>query len=217
MSLGNSANIVVGAAKVFISKAAEPTVPTPVSTASYVDTVVAASSTWTDIGYTNNGLEIQFQPEFGEVRVDQILDVAKMFKSGMQVTLNTSMAEATLENLLLAIAGNEDDLNTAGTDTTWGDDASAVLSLNGGSLGQCPVERGLIAVGPSTGDCITAANSGAERVYLAYRVLSIDSVTLSAKRDEASTFDVSFRLLPNDSGVYGQIVDREWAPTAGTT
>jgi hypothetical protein len=217
MALGNSANIVVGAAKVFISKTAEPTIPTPVSTDSYVDTVVAASTNWTDVGFTNNGLEIQFQPEFGEVRVDQILDVAKMFKSGMQVTLNTSFAEATLENLLVAIAGKSTDLNSAGTDTTWGDDASAVLSLNGGALGECPVERGLIAVGPSGGDCVTAADSGQERVYVAYRVLSIDSVTLAAKRDEATTFDVSFRLLPNDSGIYGQIVDRSWAPTGGTT
>lgn len=212
MALGDSANIIVGAAKVFVSKAAEPTIPTPVATASYVDTVTAAATNWDDIGFTNNGLEIQFQPEFGEVRVDQLLDVAKMFKSGMQVTLNTSFAEATLENLLIAIAGRSTDLNTAGTDSTWGADATGVLSLNGGALGECPVERAIIAVGPSGGDCVTTAGSGSERVYLAYRVLSIDSVTVAAKRDEATTFDVSFRLLPNDSGIYGQIVDRAWAP-----
>ena len=48
-----------------------------------------------------------------------------------------------------------------------------------------------------------------ERVYTAYRALSIENVTVTAKRDEASMFEVSFRLLPEDtSGTYGKIIDR---------
>jgi hypothetical protein len=43
---------------------------------------------------------------------------------------------------------------------------------------------------------------------VAYRALSIESVTVSAKRDAATMFDVTFRLLPNNSGSYGKIVDR---------
>ncbi len=36
-----------------------------------------------------------------------------------------------------------------------------------------------------------------------------------AKRDEASMFEVSFRLLPEDaSGSYGKIVDRTWTPAS---
>ena len=61
-----------------------------------------------------------------------------------------------------------------------------------------------------TGNPVTAAD--VERVYTAYRALSIENVTVSAKRDEASMFEVSFRLLPEDaSGSYGKIVDRTWA------
>jgi hypothetical protein len=78
--------------------------------------------------------------------------------------------------------------------------------LSAGELGECPVERGLVAVGPGTGDC--EEGSALERIYVAYRALSIESVTVSAKRDEATMFEVSFRLLPNDSGSYGKIVDR---------
>ena len=37
------------------------------------------------------------------------------------------------------------------------------------------------------------------------------SVTVSAKRDEATMFDVSFRLLPNNTASYGRIVDRTLA------
>jgi hypothetical protein len=68
----------------------------------------------------------------------------------------------------------------------------------------------MIAVGAGLGDC--AAGSASERIYTAFRVLSIESVTVSSKRDEASMFDVSFRLLPDKHGFYGQIVDRTYTP-----
>ena len=154
-----------------------------------------------NVGYTNDGLELMFEPDFGEVTVDQILDVAKLFKQGMKVSLKTSFAEATLENLLIALAYKPEQLTTP-------TDGQLDLNLSAGELGECPVERGLIAVGPGTGDCAIGAT--AERVYVAYRALSIESVTSSMKRDESSAFEVSFRLLPEGGGSYGRIVDRQW-------
>jgi hypothetical protein len=151
-----------------------------------------------------NGLEIVFQPDFGEVQVDQILDVAKLYKQGMQVNLNTAFAEATLENLLFAIAGKDTDLGTAGSEDFAA--GNPTMELTAGQIGECPVERGLVAVGPGTGDC--AASESIERIYVAFRALSIENVTVSAKRDEPTMFEVSFRLLPNDLGSYGKIVDR---------
>jgi hypothetical protein len=151
-----------------------------------------------------NGLELQFQPDFGEVSVDQVLDVAKLYKQGMQVNLNTTFAEATLENLLFALAASDSNLSEA--DGVGVGAGSMELNLSAGELGECPVERGLVAVGPGTGDC--AAGSSIERVYVAYRALSIENVTVSAKRDEATMFEVSFRLLPDDNASYGKIVDR---------
>jgi hypothetical protein len=157
-----------------------------------------------------NGLELQFQPDFGEVQVDQLLDVAKLFKQGMQVNLNTAFAEATLENLLISLAYGDNQLGAkADKDTSDGQ----VMNLSAGELGECPVERGIVAVGPGTGDCTDGAT--VERVYAAYRALSIENVTVSAKRDEASMFEVSFRLLPDDNaGSYGKIIDRTFAPTS---
>jgi hypothetical protein len=91
---------------------------------------------------------------------------------------------------------------------------ATVLNLSAGTIGECPVERGMIAVGPGTGDC--DPGEYVESIYVAYRALSIDNVTVSAKRDEPSMFEVSFRLLPDDSsGAYGKIVDRTvGAPTS---
>ena len=161
-----------------------------------------------NVGYTSNGLEIQFQPDFGEVKVDQLLDVAKLYKQGMKVNLKTTFAEATLENLLFSLAGKSADLDEdAPNATRFG--GNKVLNLSAGDIGECPVERGLVAVGPGTGDC--AVGSSIERIYVAYRALSIESVNVSAKRDAATEFEVSFRLLPNSNASYGKIVDRTLA------
>jgi hypothetical protein len=204
-SRGTSTNIIVGAAALFVADANLNTttnaIPSFVSTESYKSTL-SSDPDYTNVGYTMNGIELQFQPDFGEVQVDQILDVAKLYKQGMQVNLATAFAEATLENLLLATAGQDSDLSGNKASS-----AGRTLNLSAGDIGECPVERGIVAVGPGTGDCEDSGN--VERVYVAYRALSIENVTVSAKRDEASMFEVSFRLLPDDlTATYGKIVDR---------
>ena len=217
---GESKNIIVGAAAMFVSVGGEfdpDTVAFPdfVEDEQYQVTLSSSAGTSLvrNIGYTMNGLELQFQPDFGEVQVDQLLDVAKLYKQGMQVNLATAFAEATLENLLVAIAAPSGDLtsfiadNPMDTSATPGTESDVTaLDLTSGTIGECPVERGLVAVGPGTGDC--DPDEYIERIYIAYRALSIDNVTVSAKRDEASMFEVSFRLLPANNGSYGKIVDR---------
>ena len=201
---GNSSQIIVGAAALFTYELGElenADLLPYVDGTSYKDTLegtVLVPTDFRNVGYTSNGLEIQFQPDFAEVAVDQVLDAAKLFKQGMKVNLKTSFAEATLENLLFSLAGKDADLETVSGNPT--------LNLSAGDIGECPVERGLVAVGPGTGDC--AEGSNLERIYVAYRALSIESVTVSAKRDAATMFDVTFRLLPNNTGSYGKIVDR---------
>ena len=206
---GNSTNIIVGAAAMYIAdtQLAPNALEAFDANESFKETLSTALG-YTNVGYTMNGLELQFQPDFGEVQVDQVLDVAKLYKQGMQVNLATAFAEATLENLLVSLAYSETKLS--GTKST---SAGQVLDLSAGDIGECPVERGLVAIGPGTGDC--ADSLYVERVYTAYRALSIQNVTVAAKRDTASMFEVTFRLLPEDtSGSYGKIVDRTWAPAS---
>ena len=211
-TIGDSKQIIVGAAALFVNVAGSELVPSTlpefVAGEAYAETL-AGDAGFRNVGFTSNGLEMQFQPDFGEVQVDQILDSAKLFKQGMKVNLRTSFAEATLENLLVAIAAPASDFvdGTSSKPGVAGTGAkTTTLNLSSGKLGECPVERGLVAVGPGTGDC-TKAN-GKERIYVAFRSLSMDSVTVSAKRDTATTFEVSFRLLPNGTGSYGHLVDR---------
>ena len=205
-SRGTSNNVIVGAAAFFINdNTLTPTTLSSLavidSSESYKDTLTSAAS-YTNVGYTMNGLELQFQPDFGEVQVDQILDVARLYKQGMQVNLATAFAEATLENLLVALAYSDGKLTGNKAAST-----GQTLNLSAGDIGDVPVERGIVAVGPGSGDPSTFDVK--ERIYAAYRALSIENVTVSAKRDEPSMFEVSFRLLPEDtSGSYGKIIDR---------
>jgi hypothetical protein len=204
-SRGTSNNIIVGAAALFVADTTltPGTLEAFDASESFKDTLTADAA-YDNVGYTMNGLELQFQPDFGEVQVDQVLDVARLFKQGMQVNLATAFAEATLENLLIALAYTSDKISGNKAAST-----GRTLNLSAGDIGEVPVERGLVAVGPGTGNPATAAD--VERVYTAYRALSIENVTVSAKRDEASMFEVSFRLLPEDtSGSYGKIVDRTY-------
>jgi len=207
-SRGTSNNVIVGAAAFFINdNTLTPTTLSSLavidSSESYKDTLSNAAS-YTNVGYTMNGLELQFQPDFGEVQVDQILDVARLYKQGMQVNLATAFAEATLENLLVALAYSDSKLTGNKAAST-----GQTLNLSAGDIGDVPVERGIVAVGPGSGDPATFADK--ERIYAAYRALSIENVTVSAKRDEPSMFEVSFRLLPEDtSGSYGKIIDRTY-------
>jgi len=216
---GSNANIIVGAAALFASKtgalSSTSTLPAYVGNKSYKDTLQDGSA-FTNLGYTMNGLELQFQPDFGEVAVDQVLDVAKLFKQGMQVNLNTTFAEATLENLLVAIAAKSTDLASANA-AAGVHGGLKTLGMSAGDLGDVPVEAGLIAVGPGSGAAAATKAQEVERIYVAYRALSIENVSVSAKRDEASMFEVSFRLLPDDSASYGKIVDRTLgtAPAGG--
>jgi len=107
-SRGSSSNIIVGAAALFTHNAgplgyvdatgkitdAQAATDLPALTPSNVSYKEALSTDtdFTNIGYTSNGLELAFEPDFGEVAVDQLLDVARLFKQGMTVNLNTSFA-----------------------------------------------------------------------------------------------------------------------------
>ena len=228
---GNAKNILVGASPLFISNldvttsgyvenfapgevgSTAPAFVAPTTGASaadgesYTETLnkVTAVTTpafyYRNVGYTNNGLQVTYNPSYGSVTVDQLLDTAKLFKESMEVMIATEMAEGTLENVLTVFGQSSSTLTEGATVDK--------LGLAGGALGEAPTERQLVAVGqaPTSGTGV----SKAERVYYARRVLSVQQSQFSLARNAASTFPVTFRLLPDGSKVgqeYGFIVDR---------
>ena len=194
-------NIIVGAASVYLGPSGVDAKPAFVAGTKYRKTITdtaAVTAGWKDVGYTQDGLEVSTDPSWGEVEVDQLLDSAKIFKDGMSLSISTTFAEATLENLLIAWGQTSNSLSSVAA-------FESELAIEGGSLGEAPLERGLVAVGNATE---TNVNTYGERVYHAYRVLSVESSAHSLSRSEATTIPVTFRALPADNGRYGIIRDR---------
>jgi len=234
---GNAKNILVGASPLFLSVddstaagyvdnmepgvaragtaangAVKPSTKVPAfnTATSYIPTLNALDTNaaggvdgaaYRNVGYTNNGLQITYNPSYGSVTVDQLLDTAKLFKESMEVMIATEMAEGTLENILVVFGQGKSTLS------------GGVLGLEAGALGSAPTERQLIAVGQAP----TTSSATSERVYYARRVLSVQQSQFSLARNAASTFPVTFRLLPSGDSAYagqeyGKIIDRTWTP-----
>ncbi len=233
---GEVRNIIVGAAQVFISegdstetanyKKAMPQFGN-LQAAQYLQDT--ASADWRNVGFTTEGFEISYEPQYGEVEVDQLLDSARIFKTQLRVMLRTSMNEGTLENVRVAFGqGNATQVNAvysegatgSSTDVTAyslaplnaGGGTDNVLQLSAGSLGEQPVERSLLAIGP--GPTTATYTQKTERVYLARRVLSMETVSHALRRNEATVYPVTFRCLPDDDyagAEYGEILDRVYS------
>lgn len=231
-------NIIVGAATFYVGpKGLELS---KVNATASADTLqdpakMETSSSWYHLGYTQNGVTMNIEPTYGEVVVDQLLDVARLFKSSQRVMVATSLTEGTLENLYVAIGSQPGDFKATSdaSASAWTADGgtgtpaasstitgaasantvSAELTLNGGALGNAPIERSVCFVGPAPAKL--SATKSTERIYIGYRAVSMDAVGVAVQRDNATLFPVNFRLLPSESNqgadgnaAYGKIVDR---------
>lgn len=166
---------------------------------------------WKYAGATQDGLELTYTPDYGEVEVDQMKGAAKMFNQNLTVTLGTNLAEAGLERLLLAWGVDDDDFQSGETET---------FRIN--IPEDDPVERSVAVVGKGTPVEVGGDWTARERLYLARRVISVEGSTVALRRTEATTFPVSFRLLPDpaftrEEGQFGKIVDRLVGEDAGGT
>ena len=184
--MANDKNIIVGAAQLWVGAADSITSP-PAGTSTTL-------TGWTAVGFTQEGVELSHEPDYGDVEVDQLLDSARIFKQSMRVMVNTTLAEATLENLLVV----------------WGSSAtvtSGSIPIRAGALGEAPVERSLLFVGPAP-----SPTTAQERVYHIRRAVQTESSSFALRRSEATGLPASFRCLPdaNASGgaSYGTITDR---------
>jgi len=195
MALGQSRNILVGAASVFLGPAATAVDLSTVTRAAWVEGTPSAG--WKASGYTQDGFEVSTDPSFGEVEVDQLLDAPVIFKDGMGLSVSTTFAEATLDNLLIAWGQQGATLTSTAQSKT--------LRIAGGELGDAPVERGLIAIGNAPK--AAGASTYKERVYHILRVASVEGSGHTMARADATVIPVTFRALPDDNGDYGFIRD----------
>ena len=157
-----------------------------------------------DIGATQDGVELSWEPDMVDIEVDQFGDAAKVIQSMVKVMLKTTLAEATLVNLahargFNALVGSADiKSNQDGTDTS---------TFMFGVENVYPHERAIKTIGNAPGSSVTATLT---RTFQAKRAISYAASSHSMKRAEATVFPVEFRILPTAADVgyeYGKIID----------
>jgi hypothetical protein len=161
----------------------------------------------TDVGATQGGLEISWEPDMVDIEIDQYGDAAKVIQSKVKVMVKTTLAEGTLNNLATAwsydnaTGGESIKANNAG-------DGANTKTLLFGSQGVYPFEYALQVTGYAPGSTASVTKT---RKFNTKRAVSMTTSMLSMKRAEASVFEVSFRVLPvvGDTGYeYGKIIDQ---------
>lgn len=146
-----------------------------------LDTAVATTpdaTAWPDVGGTKDGVSIAINQEFTELDVDQIVDVVGRRMTKRDLTMQTNMAEVTLENLVTA--------NNGGTIAIGGTGATAFKSYvpsNDTSATQ-PVYKALVmdAFGPNS----------KRRRLLVRRVLSTSNLEFAYKENEQTVYTTTF-------------------------
>lgn len=188
----NVSNIVVGEATIKLGDSANAT-------------TISAMDGFADLGATQNGVEISWEPDMVDIEIDQYGDAARIVQSKVKVMVKTTMAEATLNNL--AIAWNYDQ-NTGGSSITNNNDGANTQTFKFGSQTVFPYEKGLVITGTAPN---SAAGSVKTRKFYTKRAISMEASNVTMKRAEASVFAVGFRILPKteDTGYeYGKIIDQ---------
>ena len=236
--MANVKNVLVGAAQIFVSRGWNENRPQTYinaggyGTASAVGWTAAQSARgwlsgtsgaayWRDIGYTNNGLEVSYEPGYGDVMVDQLLDAARLFKQSIRITLKTELAEATLENMSLAFGQPEIEFvfsSSTGSITaasamrlqsgyvaSAASIANATLGLAAGSLGDQPVERSIIAIGQAPEQFGTNLRTGAGSTFDP-AITNTGSAAAAYGGGSASTGALAFGV--NEASAYGSLRER---------
>lgn len=159
----------------------------------------------TDVGATQGGVEISWEPDMVDIEIDQYGDAAKVIQSKVKVMVKTTLAEGTLNNL--ATAWSYDNV-TDGADIKSNNDGANTRTLLFGSQSVYPFEYALQIVGNAPGSTASVTKT---RKFNTKRAVSMTTSMISMKRAEATVFEVSFRVLPvtGDTGYeYGKIIDQ---------
>ena len=157
-----------------------------------------------DIGATQDGVELSWEPDMVDIEVDQFGDAAKVIQSMVKVMLKTTLAEATLRNL--ARAWGYDD-TADGSDIKVAQDGADTNTFMFGIENVYPHERAIVTVGNAPDSGATATKT---RTFTTKRAISYAASSHSMKRAEATVFPVEFRILPTAADLgyeYGKIID----------
>jgi hypothetical protein len=162
-------NLVQGPATIYVGDfgAVEP-----------ADSAVASApsdAVWTDAGGTTDGLKITIDQKYSALDVDQLVEVVESRLTAREVTIETKLAEATLDNLKLLMNGGS---------SSSGSGYESLEFAEGSSATQ-PDYSALIIDGWGP--------NGKRRRVIIRKVLQIDAVALEYKKDGQTVYTLKMR------------------------
>lgn len=138
-----------------------------------------------NVGYTSGGVTLRKSEDYLDIEADQLKGVARKEITGERMFLNTTLLEATLEHMRIAMA--------EAVSQTWSGSALAF-----GAANPVVVEHVLTV----TGEGIDTKT----RTYTFYRAVKIDEVEhMIGARDQVSQIPIGFELLkdPDQGNRFG--------------
>lgn len=156
-----STNLIQGPATLYVA---------PFGTAEPATVAAAPATGWVDVGGTQEGVELGIADEYAVLGVDQVIYEIERRRTGRVLTIKTSLAEATLENLAHSIN------NTA--------PAAGVLTADDGLTAFAPAYKAVLLDGIAPG--------GFRRRIILRKCLSTDSVAMAYKKDGQTLIPVTF-------------------------
>lgn len=145
-------------------------------TAEPADTLTALASApgagWVDVGFTKDGVNLTIEQEYSEMEVDQIVEVPESRLVKRLVKVETAFAEGTLDNLKFTLNG--------GTHTVGTSPAASVFVPEDANSATQPTYSAVLIDGYGA--------DGARRRIVLRKVLSVDNVEFSYKKDDQSVF-----------------------------
>lgn len=168
--MGQKKNVLVGSAKMSYS---------------------SDGTTWTELGYTDDGVTVDYEPTFQDVTVDEELLPVKKIKIGEKITVSANLAENTLENYQFAMGLPVTALTT---DTT-----AKTKTLTMGLNPDIP-EHQIKLEGKNP--------DGLDRTMIFTRVVSVGKVSTKHNKKDKKLIPIQLEVLTDDTGNYGTIVDK---------
>jgi len=142
----------------------------------------------TDLGHTKGGVTVSYEPDIQDITVDKYGSTpAEKVLIGQKLRATVPMAESTLENLAIAMAGT----NATATKITLGGSVGTRLSSVAGQLVLHPIAN--------------ASNDLSEDVVI-YKAVAVNTIEIPFMVDSERIVEVEFEGIIDESKVDGNML-----------
>jgi hypothetical protein len=179
-----ASNVIVGSGFFYTAPAGTAS---PSTTVMPTDSIIQTAG-YTPSGYTDDGVQFGYTPQMKDITVDEELSPIDVRLIGEKLEISLKLAEATLNNLVKAIAGSTLTINGAG-------DAS-VLTI-GSPANPDQGEFAACFMGPAPGTEALANQTG--RFIYVSRLKATAAVTIHYQRKDKVVYNVKFTALANSA------------------